>query len=100
MRRLLFATLCLLTAIGGLATLRAQTTPVATLPWNNYTPQRIPDNFQTIIGQPGTVLIPNTSQDDDGSFFFPLDMSFYFIDRTYNPTGVANGYQLYVTTNG
>ena len=35
--------------------------PMVRIPWNNYTVSRIPNSYQTIIGQSGTYVIPGTS---------------------------------------
>ena len=53
--------LALLAGTGLMAQTPGTNPPMVKIPWNNYLPQRIPNNFQTIIGSAGTYLIPNTS---------------------------------------
>ncbi|HVK37120.1 MAG TPA: hypothetical protein VNA88_01210, partial [Candidatus Kapabacteria bacterium] len=91
----------LLLLAGHLSVAHAQSyAPVSNVPWNGYLAVRLPDGFSSIIGEPGTVLIPGTSTDDDGIFTMPLNMPFFFIDRVYNATGATNGYNLRVSMNG
>src|SRR5687768_867949 len=92
-------TVLLLSAISSSASAQL-IAPVNNSPWNGYLPVRIADGFQSIIGGAGTVLVPGTSNDDDGIFSMPLNFPFFFIDRVYNPTGATNGYNLRVSTNG
>jgi hypothetical protein len=69
----------------------------AILPWNNYIPSRIPDGFNSIIGQSGTNLISGSSSayGYNNTFSLPLPMPFYFLGTTYQ-----QGYNLQVSVNG
>ncbi|MBX7217878.1 MAG: hypothetical protein K1X90_13000, partial [Candidatus Kapabacteria bacterium] len=59
--------LALLAGTGLMAQTPGTNPPMVKIPWNNYLPQRIPNNFQTIIGSAGTYLIPNTANTYGGS---------------------------------
>ena len=94
--RVLSAVLAMLFLAAGLAS--AQTSPQAThVPWHNYVPARIDNNFQTIIGNGGT-LLSNTNNRIYYNYYaqsFPLPFDFYFMDNTYSA-----GYNLRISTNG
>ncbi|MCE7933755.1 MAG: hypothetical protein DYG96_04080, partial [Chlorobi bacterium CHB2] len=77
------------------------------IPWNNYLPQRIANNFTTIIGASGTYLIPGTTttnyyqmfpftltNNNGGNIGFP----FFFLNNFYSTVQVST--QGFIGFNG
>jgi len=81
--------------------------PMVKIPWNNYLPQRIPNNFNTIIGTSGTYLIPGTTTTNDYQMFpFTLTNNnggnvgfpFFFLNNFYTTVQVST--QGFIGFNG
>ena len=77
----------------------AQTTPMMNqTPWWDYRPERITNNFQTIIGEAGTVFINGTRNagwTDQTADFVSLPFDFNFMRTRY-----AAGFRIAVFTTG
>ena len=97
--KLLRSIVFLLLALTAAREATAQTTyalsPPSKIPWNNYVPSRIANNFTSIIGNGGT-LVPLTNTAFNG-YEYPvtLPFNFLFLNTTY-----PAGYTLRVGTNG
>ena len=92
-------TLLLLLMIAGPSALAQYTVAApatANLPWNNYVPSRIPDGFQSIVGNGGTLV---SGSNNRGAYDYvvsvTLPFSFYFLNTTY-----ASGFSLKAGTCG
>jgi hypothetical protein len=93
------ATLLMLALIAG-ADASAQYTVASpatvSLPWNNYVPSRIPDGFQSIVGNGGTLVSGSNNRSAyDFVVSVTLPFNFYFLNNTY-----ASGYSLKAGTAG
>ncbi len=66
------------------------------IPWNNYVPSRIPNQWQSIVGNGGT-LVPNSSNSSAYGYDYPfqLPFNFYFLGTTYSA-----GYTLALSSSG
>ena len=77
----------------------AQTTPMMNqISWNNYRPERITNDFQTIIGREGTEIVSNTRNqqwDSRNITMVQLPFDFEFLGSQYN-----SGFRVGVSTYG
>ncbi len=96
LRRIITLCVLALLSIGGVKAQVTSSPARAVLPWNQYVPSRIPDGYQSIIGQSGTTLV---SGSNNGYYYSVYNISlpfpFYFIGQTYN-----QGYTLRVAPSG
>src|SRR5688572_4583580 len=89
--------LAIVASVGASAQYRAVSPRTANFPWNNYIPSRIPNDFQSIIGNGGT-MIPNSNNSQyyyGNEYTFSLPFNFYFLNTTYSA-----GYTLRASANG
>lgn len=95
LRKVLTALVLLMVGSGLLMAQNNGTTPPQVkVPWNNYLPQRIANNYQTIIGAAGTIIVPNTQYMYGGSQTYNFDITannggnvgfpFFFLNNYYS----------------
>ncbi len=83
-RKILAALLIAVTAGSSVALAQVLSQASFRAPWNGYTAQRIPDAYVTIIGQPGTTLVPSSQTATNTSLYnLTIPFAFRFLGTNY-----------------